>query len=298
MMLHFPAGQDRRVDAALRRNEEHTRLAMGAAPMGTWEWDLVSDAIHWSDPVWEMFGLDRSGSEPTFARFVAAVHPDDRDLIVQKAEAAVAGDILDPVEMRIVRPDGSVRWLLAHYRVVRDGAGKAVRLVGINLDITERRRVDEQANRWRTVFDAAQFDVAYSNTSDNTLAGVNTAFARRRGYRPDELVGRSLFDLFPPEEQSALRQRWSAIDQLGHLIFETVHLRKDGTRFPVLMDITAIRDDAGAVVSRVALALDLSELRHAEEQARISDRRYRSLFQNMLEGYALCRLIREDGVAR
>ena len=98
---------------------------------------------------------------------------------------------------------------------------------------------------WDYVFEQAQFGLAYGDIATNTLLAVNPVFARQRGYTVDELIGQPVAVVYPPEERLAVAARFPAIDQAGHLVFESEHLRKDGTTFPVLMQVTVIKDAEG-----------------------------------------------------
>lgn len=137
---------------------------------------------------------------------------------------------------------------------------------GFMFEITERKRAEEQARRWERVFEQAEFGLAHSTAMDNVILEVNSSFARQRGYTREELKGKSVLALYPPEFGGELREKLREIDRTGHLVFETVHQRKDGTRFPALMEVDVIKDAKGDPVSRVAYALDITELRQAQEE--------------------------------
>jgi PAS domain S-box-containing protein len=133
-------------------------------------------------------------------------------------------------------------------------------------DITGQKQAEEQARRWEQVFETSGFALAHSSAADNTFLEVNAVCAHERGYTPEELVGQPILLIYPPEALPAMRERLQNIDRVGHLVFESVHLRKDGSTFPVLMDVTTIRDAKGRPVSRVAYALDITERKQAEAE--------------------------------
>ncbi|MBK9251674.1 MAG: PAS domain S-box protein [Proteobacteria bacterium] len=95
---------------------------------------------------------------------------------------------------------------------------------------------------------------------------VNAAFARQRGYTEEELAGRPTLSLFPAEMREEMRIRLSSPGQSRHDLFETEHLRKDGSRFPVLVDLSFQSNPDGTPRSRLALVLDISERRRAEKE--------------------------------
>ncbi len=159
--------------------------------------------------------------------------------------------------------DLAVTWVLN-----RDAASRPVSILEVASDVTERNHLETQARRWSRVFESAEFGLAHVDARDNTFIEVNSAFARQRGYEPDELVGRPLAQLIPEEERLRVGQAIAGFDSLVHGVVETVHVRKDGSRFPVLVEVTTLRDAAGATISRVAYALDITERKRAEEALR------------------------------
>jgi PAS domain S-box-containing protein len=159
--------------------------------------------------------------------------------------------------------DLAVTWVLN-----RDAASRPVSILEVASDVTERNRLETQARRWSRVFESAEFGLAHVDARHNTFIEVNQAFARQRGYEPDELVGRPLSLLFPDEERDRVRAAIAGFDALGHGVVETVHVRKDGSRFPVLVEVTTLRDASGTTISRVAYALDITQRKQAEEALR------------------------------
>jgi len=164
------------------------------------------------------------------------------------------------------RKDGSSFPVLVEITVLMDEAGRPVTRVAYCLDITESKRAREEAARWQHVFEHAEFGMAISRATDNTLQSVNPSFARQRGYTQEELVGLPVTDLFPPEARADLLQRLAKLEGVGHGTFESTHLRKDGSTFPVLLDLTVLKDNAGRPVARLAYALDISDRKRAEDE--------------------------------
>jgi PAS domain S-box-containing protein len=128
--------------------EQRTLLAEAqkVAGLGCWEWDPASGRLSWSDELYRMYGVDPRAFQPSFEAYLDRVHPEDR----QHAGARVARALIDgrafTAEERVVRPDGKLRWLRSHCEVVRDAAGRPLKLLGACLDITESRD-SEQALR-------------------------------------------------------------------------------------------------------------------------------------------------------
>ena len=130
-------------EEALRENEERLRRAQQAANVGTWDLDLVTGEVLWSEGLFEIVGLPLEAGVPSADAWNARLHPQDRGRVEEQVQAAIesGGDYEN--EFRIVRPDGRVVWVAAKGHVLRDEAGRPVRLLGANYDITARKRTEE-----------------------------------------------------------------------------------------------------------------------------------------------------------
>ena len=149
-----------------------------------------------------------------------------------------------------------------------DASGKPISILEVGNDVTRCSRLEVQANRWSQVFVSAGFGLAHVSVPDNMFLEVNPAFARQRGYRPEELAGTSLFTIYPPELRESVQKSVTRIDAMGHGMFESEHVRKDGSRFPVVVEVTTLKDAAGRPTSRVSYALDISERKKVEAALR------------------------------
>ena len=127
-------------EAALRDNDLRLRLAVDAARAGSWEWDVRTQRVVWSDEIWALYGLPPYSCEPTYTAWADTIHPDDR----AATEAAVCQAASDGVEFEIewqVHTDTAApRWLMARGRPLRDAAGQLERYLGIVMDVTRARQ--------------------------------------------------------------------------------------------------------------------------------------------------------------
>ena len=131
-----------RAELSLREAGEKLQLAKDAARMGAWDWTIPTGELVWSERCKALFAV--SGDEPmTYDRFRAAVHPDDRDRVDRAVADAIANRTDYDVEMRVPWPDGTVRWVASRGRAYYDDAGRAVRMTGMSLDISDRKRAEE-----------------------------------------------------------------------------------------------------------------------------------------------------------
>ncbi len=119
---------------------ERLELALKAAKVGIWDWDLPANHVYWSDNVEALIGLAKGSFRGAYEAFLESVHPDDRDLVHDAVKQALDGREGYEVEHRVTWPDGSVRWMLCKGEVLRDADGNPVRMLGTVQDLTERKR--------------------------------------------------------------------------------------------------------------------------------------------------------------
>ncbi|MGQ9371051.1 ATP-binding protein [Azospirillum sp. A39] len=136
-------------EAETARREQAGRLAFAleCADAGLWDWDIGSGRLTWSDGLWRLLGHDGTQGEPSFDSLLRHVHPDDRQGLREAIDAAVAEGRLAATEFRVVHADGRIRWMAATGRTVTDAAGRPLRLTGLDIDITERKRVEQALSR-------------------------------------------------------------------------------------------------------------------------------------------------------
>ncbi|WP_241759649.1 GAF domain-containing sensor histidine kinase [Pyxidicoccus parkwayensis] len=118
--------------------------------------------------------------------------------------------------------------------------------------------------RWEEVFTRLGVGVVVVSAEDNVMRDVNPAFARMHGYAPEELLGRPLEDVFAPESRGMLSRHVAAAHSKTSHEYESLHVRKDGSRFPAFSHVTSFRDASGRVVQRVATVLDITQRRAVE----------------------------------
>ncbi len=138
--------------------------------------------------------------------------------------------------------------------------------------------------RWIEAFEHAEWGVVINRADANTLEVMNTAFARMYGYSIDELRGKSIDAIYAPEERPKLPGWIGEAHYKGHINYESRHLRKDGTVFPVSVDVTAVKDTNGKVLYRVVNVQDISQRKAAEKALRESEQRSVAIIATLSEG--------------
>jgi PAS domain S-box-containing protein len=130
------------IEQELRDHQERLERAQHAGRIGTFDWNIRTDAVKWSRLEEEIFGLPRGTFGGKYESFLQMVHPEDREQTAAECRRVIDEGSELEMSFRILRPDGQVRWISAQGKVERDGDGRPLRMVGVNIDITERRNAE------------------------------------------------------------------------------------------------------------------------------------------------------------
>ena len=115
-------------------------------------------------------------------------------------------------------------------------------------EIAERRQAQEALQRYKDIFDFAELGVAVGAADGSILEWINPAYARMHGFTVEELIGTPILDLYLPEHAARVARFIRLANETGHIAFETVHYRKDGSTFPILVELTAVKNANGKVL--------------------------------------------------
>jgi diguanylate cyclase (GGDEF)-like protein/PAS domain S-box-containing protein len=143
-----------------RQAEAMTRTMERLAGIGSWEWDLVSDRMVWSDEVWRILGRDPQDFPATFSNAQSITHPEDVQLFHDALAATVEHQIPHDFEFRITRPDGSERIIRSQGKIALDTAGRSVGVTGTTQDITERKAAEAALRRRDALLHAVAFSAS------------------------------------------------------------------------------------------------------------------------------------------
>lgn len=269
----FDLSERRRAEAALRESQERFEAAQQAGNIGVWDWEISSGATYWSETMWRLYGYDEPlpTAEGVWQK---ALHPDDAPSTLKKISELLSSDgTTYRDEFRIVRPDGSVRRLEGVAKITRDENGRAVRVSGVNLDITDRTRAEQalrrSEERLRLLTESFEDFAIFTTDTEGNIVTWNPGATKIFGYSESEILGQNARILFVPEDQArgeADREILTARVQ-GRAADERWHLRKDGSRF-YASGIMARLDEDGAFIGFAKIARDLTEQKRAQEELR------------------------------
>ena len=251
---------------ALHEFEERVALAAEAAHLGVWELNTKTNEVWVSDKVRELFQF-QPGTSITYEEFQDRIHEEDRalrDTAVQRAIKTQGGY---EIEYRILLPDGTVRWIGGRARCVGDEEGTLTRLLGVSMDITERKEAQEL---FKLATEASPSGTLLVNDQGRIVL-VNAHIEELFGYEREELIGKPVEVLVPERfaaEHVARRAEFLVAPKVrpADVVGEVSARRKDGTEFPVEVGLNPIQTPHGTLV--LATVTDISARKLAEEEAR------------------------------
>ncbi len=267
-----------RAETAMHESEDRYRLAQRMASVGSWDWDLDRGTLHWSAGTEPITGWDPDEIGETYRGLLSIIHPDDRQRVMDAVDAAIRDSADFSVEHRIIAKDGGVRWLMERGSVFRGEDGRPERMLGLVMDITERREMEENIARaeadWRDSFDALD-DILLILDADRTIKRMNNVGLALLGTTEDAVADRKCHEVF------AGLDRPSAFCPINEVAGSKAPLSLEsplpvGGRY-YNVKISPGMDGNGEIVRHVVLMMDITERKRIELELRESEEKFRKI---------------------
>ncbi|MEH1922795.1 PAS domain S-box protein [Nostoc sp.] len=261
----------KQVEQALRQNEERLSLALEAARMGNWDWNITTGEIHWSANLEKLFGMVPGTFDGQYETFMTTIHPDDRESVVLAINRAVYEREDYNIEFRFIKLDGTLHWALGRGRVFYDQKGNPVRMSGVDKDITERKHAEVALKESEARFQAFMNNSPAASwiTDENARMLYLSQTYLRTFQLPsgklEDVIGKTVFEVYPAEIAQQFLDNIHQVAQTQQIL-ETIEQapKPDGT----LGDFLVYKFPLPATTEQLmvgGIAVDISDKIRAEQ---------------------------------
>ncbi len=270
----------KQAEEALRESEKQASAAIEAARALTFNYDIATGKIGWGGAIEEITGYTREEfAKVDIEGWAERIHPDDRDEILSILQEAMRKDRAT-AEYRFKTKKDYIT--LSSISLTEKQHGKAVGLVGILQDITERKQVEEalreSEEKLRNMFDSVTDGITVTDLN-GTITECNDITVKIHGFdSKDKVLGKSAFEFIAPLDHERATANMQRTLEKGTIQgIEYILLKADGSNFPGELSASVLRDESGNPLGFIALTRDITERKQAEEALRESEERYRAL---------------------
>ncbi|NGZ02221.1 MAG: hypothetical protein CV090_04115 [Nitrospira sp. WS238] len=273
-------------ETELRHRERHLIESQTLAHLGSWDWEIWSGKMWWSDEQYRLLGHEPETIPATHDTFLRAIHPDDRNDVQRAIDASLAGRARFDMECRIVRPNGEIRITSCRGEVLRDSNGQPISMSGSMLDITDRKRVEEalqtSQKKLQQALRASGTGLWEWNTNTNEVV-FSEEWKHQLGYERTELA--STFEtwgtlLHPDDRDRALAYAHDYVAHQQSDYRQEFRLRhKDGTYRWIEARASFVTELDGRRIRLLGSHTDITARKQMEEAVQESETRYRTLVE-------------------
>ena len=278
--------QRRQAELRLNQQQRHLVEAQALAHLGSWDWDLDSGTVQWSDELFRILGHEPGPIPVTYETFVTALHGSDRQGVLKAINDAMTGAPRYDVECRIIRPCGEIRTVQCSGEVLRDTTGRPVSMSSSVLDITERKRVEDELrtsqDQFRQALHASSTGLWSWNTETNEVV-LSEEWKRQLGYGATELPD-SLETwtglLHPEDREGAIAYAQWYLNAPGGDYRQAFRLQhKDRTYRWIEARASFVTEADGRRIRLLGSHTDITERKQMEDTVQESEQRYRTLVE-------------------
>ncbi len=259
-----------KAEEAIQKLTERLTIATTSAKIGIWDWDMVNDILLWDERMIELLGIEKGSVINNFETWQNILHPEDTEKMDKALKEAIEGNDNFNMEFRILRPDQSVRFLYSHGHIIKDEQGNALRMLGVNWDITEQKKaalkLAESENHLRTIIQSNPECIKLLNQKNELLQMNPAGLAMIEADNLEQVQGNSIMGVINPQYKKAFekinRDVFKGIP--GTLEFEITGLK--GTHRWLDTHAVPMKNDKGEIISLLAITRDITERKKIETE--------------------------------
>lgn len=280
-LLRKTAEHQKKIEAELRAQEARMAEAQYLANFGNWAYEFKSGVVNWSPQMWVIYGRNPELPPLDAAGHTEACHPDDRAVVDARLLELKHKPVVS-MQFRIIRPDGSVRWLDSNIKIIRRPEdGKGIGMVGTVIDITDRKQaeislaekvkeVQETSNFLDTLIDNLPVMLFVKDADTLRYIRFNKKACEMTGYSAEQVLGKNAQDLFPPDQARIYNRQDIEVLSSGEMVVERDEplLMPDGSKRLLHTRKVPIYGTDGHIRFLMTISEDITDQRLAEEKMR------------------------------
>ena len=252
------------------QSESRLTRSQEFANIGTWDWNITTGSLFWSDRIWPLFGYNKEATDTTYDNFMAAIHEDDRELVSSAVTKCVESNEEYNIEHRVVWPDGSTHWLHESGDVVRDKDGVALHMLGVVQDITPRKNIELALSEKENLLVAAQSMAKVGNWQADIITGEliwSDEIYRIFGYEPGSFKPsvEAFHNAVHPDDRARVSESEKQAQETGQHDVEHRILQADNTVRYVHELAQAEVDEDGKLIRMTGTVQDITDRKLAEQ---------------------------------
>ncbi|MBI1891454.1 MAG: EAL domain-containing protein [Burkholderiales bacterium] len=278
----------RRLEQVVLKREYQLAESQRLAHLGSWQWEIASDVVIWSDELFRIFGVDMDKFRGTFEQYLERIHPDDRAMAQNTIQHAIQSHAPYSFVHRVVTSSGAEKTVICRGSVVLDESGSAVRMYGTAQDVTEQAATEamlrDAEKRFRNVVEQAPDAMVIVNR-EGEIVLMNAQTESLFGYSRQELLGKKIEILMPMrfrEKHAAYRENYflkPSARRMGTGL-ELYGQHASGKEFPVEICLSPLETKEGILAS--SAIRDVSERKQAEQSLRLAAKVFESSREGIL----------------
>lgn len=270
-----------KVEKALKKSESRLRKAQTIAHIGSWYVDFKKQEVEWSEETYHIYGVSPESFTPTAESIIQLVHPDDRKAMQEHISSYFEGNNLGELEVRVVRPDGTLRYVVSRGSLKLDKEGQTVSITGTVQDITSMKKAEllirEKENRLRTIFNTEPECIKLLNEKGELLDMNPAGLVMLEADDLEMIKGKQVLGIVAQPYRLAFGELTKKVfaGGSGMLQFEITGLK--GTHRWLETHAVPMRDAEGNISSLLSVTRDITERKRAEEDLKKSEAKLREI---------------------
>lgn len=259
--------EKKKYEEELLKNQKILSNSQRIAQMGNFEFHLETNTVNWGKEMYRIYGCDPEKGQPSNDIFMKLLHPDDHKKFRYHMENSIRSKKFEDIQLRIIRPDGALRYFSYSGEFNLDQNGRPYYLLGIAKDITELKMIEEnlreQEAKLRKIFSAAPVPIGMFY--QEKFVECNDEFYKMTGYTPDEIIGQYTRKIVPTDEeyQEKSQEYLSGVYKNNVYSTESQWVKKDGTLIDIILRFSPLDPSGTDIRGSIFSALDITERNQA-----------------------------------